>query len=937
MDSLWGVLALLFCMVSVPGAWSVVDPKTDFLHLDCGASKEYTDKHGITWHPDDAFVSTGKIARNLPNTDWPEEKALRYFKGESRTKNCFTLPVKPRSIYIMRLGFYHGGYDKSMSPPSFQLGLDSTIFETVSILDVSDRFIHEVTFQTAARNETSLCLVQDPSGSTPFISNIALRAIEKSMVSEFITGWLDTNQIVTTQTRFYLGGSQINKNIIKHLGDPYDRYWYPSANGSYTNSYPMRYASIISCTSTPVGIQAKSDTRIGTSSVPIYLSETPQDVLRSGMTTNGNLTIDLDSSVSFKAYIQYYFVELDLTTNKTDRSFYLVGPGETEPFLVNVVNRTRETLKLYGVYNDSANIGPGSKNFFYPDPFRTSMKGPILTAMEIYKICDPLVAPTNDRDWAAIESIKVDMNLTSWRGDPCLPKPHHWINCSSVDKTENPAVLTVVLSAENLTGAISPSFNDLLDLTTLKLDGNSLTGQLPDLSALTNLKTLHLQDNALSGPLPEWLAFLPKLRELIVQNNNFSGKIPSAFSSKNWNFTYYGNPLLNATLPASPSTNTAAIVGGVAGGVAFVAIVVALVYYLVCRRNRRPAKDMDTLIVGNSNPNIVSKEININLTSNIHGGARKFSPDEIVAATANYKKVIGRGGFGPVYYGRLTDGREVAVKVLDKESRQGETEFLNEVDILSRVHHKHLVNLVGYCRVPGMQMMLIYEYIHRGSLRDHLSGTVTSEGSANSGPDVLDWKTRLNIALHAASGLEYLHKGCSPSLIHRDVKSSNILITTKYEGRLTDFGLSRLVGDEDITKVVTFVKGTAGYLDPEYFSTNVLSAKSDVFSFGVVLLELITGRLPVDRSKPTEWNICDWVRASLAQGNIEAILDPAVRASHPNVDALWKVAEIALQSVEPRSKHRPTINEVVLELTGAIALEGSASNDSSYGLELRKF
>lgn len=129
------------------------------------------------------------------------------------------------------------------------------------------------------------------------------------------------------------------------------------------------------------------------------------------------------------------------------------------------------------------------------------------------------------------------------------------------------------------------------------------------------------------------------------------------------------------------------------------AIVVALVYYLVCRRNRR--QSMTT-------------------------GARKFSPDEIVAATANYKKVIGRGGFGPVYYGRLTDGREVAVKVLDKESRQGETEFLNEVDILSRVHHKHLVNLVGYCRVPGMQMMLIYEYIHRGSLRDHLSGTVTS-------------------------------------------------------------------------------------------------------------------------------------------------------------------------------------------------------------------
>ncbi|KAG0588115.1 hypothetical protein KC19_2G216900 [Ceratodon purpureus] len=190
---------------------------------------------------------------------------------------------------------------------------------------------------------------------------------------------------------------------------------------------------------------------------------------------------------------------------------------------------------------------------------------------------------------------------------------------------------------------------------------------------------------------------------------------------------------------------------------------------------------------------------------------------------------------------------------------------------------------------------------------------------------MLDWRMRLQIGLDVAQGLEYLHVGCTPSLIHRDVKSSNILLSAKYDAKVADFGLSKLMGND--ASVITLVKGTPGYIDPEYWATGTLSSKGDVYGFGVVLLELVTGRPPIQQSTSihAEYRMMShWVRTVLSGGgDIDTVLDPVLKSSvpAPNVEALWKVTELALQCVEPKGVHRPTMSMVVRELREAISLQ----------------
>ncbi|KAG0570710.1 hypothetical protein KC19_6G182400, partial [Ceratodon purpureus] len=240
-----------------------------------------------------------------------------------------------------------------------------------------------------------------------------------------------------------------------------------------------------------------------------------------------------------------------------------------------------------------------------------------------------------------------------------------------------------------------------------------------------------------------------------------------------------------------------------------------------------------------------------------------------------------------------------------------------QTTVLSQVHHKNLVLLLGYCLEKGYNI-LVYEYVANGSLYDYLHGNAPR-------PGMLDWRMRLQIGLDVAQGLEYLHVGCTPSLIHRDVKSSNILLSAKYDAKVADFGLSKLMGND--ASVMTLVKGTPSYIDPEYWATGTLSSKSDVYGFGVVLLELVTGRPPIQQSTSihVEYRMMShWVRTVLSGGgDIDTVLDPVLKFSvpAPNVEALWKVTELALQCVEPKGVHRPTMSMVVRELREAISLQ----------------
>ena len=236
-----------------------------------------------------------------------------------------------------------------------------------------------------------------------------------------------------------------------------------------------------------------------------------------------------------------------------------------------------------------------------------------------------------------------------------------------------------------------------------------------------------------------------------------------------------------------------------------------------------------------------------------------FSYEELAQATGGFSEanLLGQGGFGYVHRGVLSDGKEVAVKQLKAGSGQGEREFQAEVDTISRVHHRHLVALVGYC-MDGARRLLVYEFVPNHTLEHHLHGKAGAGAGAGRLP-VMEWTTRLRIAVGAAKGLAYLHEECDPRIIHRDIKSANILLDDDFEAMVADFGLAKLTSVNH-THVSTRVMGTFGYLAPEYASSGKLTEKSDVFSYGVMLLELLTGRRPGDRSSYGQDGLVDWVR-----------------------------------------------------------------------------
>ncbi|KAJ8756057.1 hypothetical protein K2173_024604 [Erythroxylum novogranatense] len=291
------------------------------------------------------------------------------------------------------------------------------------------------------------------------------------------------------------------------------------------------------------------------------------------------------------------------------------------------------------------------------------------------------------------------------------------------------------------------------------------------------------------------------------------------------------------------------------------------------------------------------------------GSAKTFTLIEIERATNNFdsSRILGEGGFGVVYRGKLDNEKEVAVKVLKRDDQHGSREFLAEIEMLGRLHHRNLVKLIGIC-TEGHLRCLVYELIPNGSVESHLHG-LDKERSP------LDWDARMKIALGAARGLAYLHEDSNPRVIHRDFKSSNILLEHDFTPKVSDFGLARTAVDEGNKHISTHVMGTFGYLAPEYAMTGHLLVKSDVYSYGVVLLELLTGRKPVDLSQPPgQENLVAYSRPLLTiKEGLETITDPVIKSTI-SFDTIAKVAAIASMCVQPEVSHRPFMGEVVQAL-----------------------
>ncbi|CAH8273388.1 unnamed protein product [Arabidopsis lyrata] len=287
------------------------------------------------------------------------------------------------------------------------------------------------------------------------------------------------------------------------------------------------------------------------------------------------------------------------------------------------------------------------------------------------------------------------------------------------------------------------------------------------------------------------------------------------------------------------------------------------------------------------------------------------------------ENVIGQGGYGIVYRGVLEDKSMVAIKNLLNNRGQAEKEFKVEVEAIGRVRHKNLVRLLGYC-VEGAHRMLVYEYVDNGNLEQWIHGG----GLGFKSP--LTWEIRMNIVLGTAKGLMYLHEGLEPKVVHRDIKSSNILLDKQWNSKVSDFGLAKLLGSE-MSYVTTRVMGTFGYVAPEYASTGMLNERSDVYSFGVLVMEIISGRSPVDYSRaPGEVNLVEWLKRMVTNRDAEGVLDPRM-VDKPSLRSLKRTLLVALRCVDPNAQKRPKMGHIIHMLEAEDLISKDDRRNSSGG------
>lgn len=367
----------------------------------------------------------------------------------------------------------------------------------------------------------------------------------------------------------------------------------------------------------------------------------------------------------------------------------------------------------------------------------------------------------------------------------------------------------------------------------------------------------------------------------------------------------------------SSKKNTAVVIGACIG--VFAALILAGVFFLVYRRRGKLARQglSKTWIAlstnGGNSHTMGSKYSNGTTLSAGSNFGYRVPFLAVQEATNNFDEswVIGIGGFGKVYKGTLNDGTKVAVKRGNPKSQQGLAEFQTEIEMLSQFRHRHLVSLIGYCDERN-EMILIYEYMENGTLKSHLYG---------SGLPSLSWKERLEICIGAARGLHYLHTGYAKAVIHRDVKSANILLDENLMAKVADFGLSKTGPEIDQTHVSTAVKGSFGYLDPEYFRRQQLTEKSDVYSFGVVLFEVLCARPVIDPTLPREMvNLAEWAMKWQKRGQLEQIIDPNLTGKI-RPDSLRKFGETAEKCLADFGIDRPSMGDILWNLEYALQLQ----------------
>ncbi|KAH1124336.1 hypothetical protein GLYMA_06G056400v4 [Glycine max] len=466
---------------------------------------------------------------------------------------------------------------------------------------------------------------------------------------------------------------------------------------------------------------------------------------------------------------------------------------------------------------------------------------------------------------------------------------------SSIGDLEH--LLKLNLSRNHLTGFIPAEFGNLRSVMDIDLSNNQLSGLIPEeLSQLQNIISLRLEKNKLSGDVSS-LANCFSLSLLNVSYNNLVGVIPT---SKNFSRfspdSFIGNPglcgdWLDLSCHGSNSTERVTLSKAAILGIAIGALVILFMILLAACRPHNPTSFADGSFdkpVNYSPPKLVI--LHINMTLHVY--------DDIMRMTENLseKYIIGYGASSTVYKCVLKNCKPVAIKKLYSHYPQYLKEFETELETVGSVKHRNLVSLQGYS-LSTYGNLLFYDYMENGSLWDLLHGPTKKKK--------LDWDLRLKIALGSAQGLAYLHHDCSPLIIHRDVKSSNILLDKDFEPHLADFGIAKSLCPSK-THTSTYIMGTIGYIDPEYARTSRLTEKSDVYSYGIVLLELLTGRKAVDN----ESNLHHLILSKTANDGVMETVDPDITTTCRDMGAVKKVFQLALLCTKKQPVDRPTMHEV---------------------------
>ncbi|KAK1280024.1 Protein NSP-INTERACTING KINASE 3 [Acorus gramineus] len=543
----------------------------------------------------------------------------------------------------------------------------------------------------------------------------------------------------------------------------------------------------------------------------------------------------------------------------------------------------------------------------------------------------------------ALMAIKMDLNdpynvLENWDINSVDPCSWRMVTCSG-----DGSVSALGLPSQSLSGTLSSGIGNLTNLESVLLQNNAIAGPIPadigklaklqtlDLSNnqflgeipssigdLKNLNYLRLNNNSLSGPCPESLSDIKGLTLLDLSFNNLSGSLPKIPSRT---FKIVGNPLICgpssenncSSVSQDPlsyppddlrdlsqhggtkSRRVAVTFGASVGSVTIVLVAVGLLLWWRHRNNKQVFFDVNDQY----DPEVCL------------GHLKRYTFKELRTATDHFnsKNILGKGGFGIVYKGCLQDGTIVAVKRLkDCNAVGGEIQFQTEVEMISLAVHRNLLRLCGFCTTEN-ERLLVYPYMPNGSvasrLREHIRGK-----------PVLDWSRRKRIALGTARGLLYLHEQCDPRIIHRDVKAANILLDEDFEAIVGDFGLAKLL-DHRESHVTTAVRGTVGHIAPEYLSTGQSSEKTDVFGYGILLLELITGQKALDfgRAANQKGVMLDWVKKLHQENKLQMMVDRDLKDKYDRIE-LEEMVQVALLCTQFHPSHRPKMSEVVRMLEG---------------------